>query len=54
VPDVFPGHADDQARGGEVGRAGGAAAVRRNVEPIGVHYLDDLGQRRTAAIEHSG
>jgi hypothetical protein len=54
VPDVFPGHAHYQASGGEVGRAGGAAAVRRNVEPIGVHHLDNLGQRRTAVIEHSG
>jgi len=54
VPQMFPGHGQDQSGLGQVGRAGDPAAVRADLDAAFTHDRDDLRRRRVAGPVHPG
>jgi FlaA1/EpsC-like NDP-sugar epimerase len=54
MPDVYPGHPDDQVGLDQVSHGDLVAAVRSGVEPVGGHGRDGLGRRPLALSQRSG
>ena len=54
MPEIVPGHRQHQARGGQVGRADDAAAVRGDLDAVRGHDRDDFRVRRVSAADHPG
>jgi nucleoside-diphosphate-sugar epimerase len=54
MPEIFSGHRQHQAGGGQVGCADDAAAVRGDLDPVRGHDRSDFRVRRVSGADHPG